>query len=78
MKITNEDSEDAFSGETELLDIKVSDTAADEVIEYSRKHYATERKIVEKYLEKIFAEMKSTTKKRRKPREQEPKKDLDI
>jgi hypothetical protein len=79
MKITNEDSEDAFSGETELVNIKVSDAVTKEVIEYSRKHYATERKIVEKYLEKLFAEMESATKtKRGKPEEQEPEKELDI
>ena len=54
MKVTNDDSEDAFSGETQLLDIKGSDAVAKEVIEYSRKHYATPRKEVEKYLEKLF------------------------
>ncbi|MDO8619495.1 MAG: type IV secretion system DNA-binding domain-containing protein [Candidatus Daviesbacteria bacterium] len=55
MKVTNDDSEDAFSGKTELLDIRGSDKAAQEVIEYSRKHYATARKEVEAYLEKLFA-----------------------
>jgi len=58
MKVTNEDSEDAFSGETKLLDIKGSDKVAKEVIEYSRKHYATPRKVVEQYLDKLFGVVK--------------------
>jgi len=71
MKVTNEDSEDAFSGETVLLDIKGSDKVTKEVIEYSRKHYATPRKEVEAYLETLFAEMESATKTKRG----EPEKD---
>jgi len=73
MKVTNEDSEDAFSGQTQLLDIKGSDAVAKEVIEYSRQHYATPRKVVEKYLEKLFAQM-VTKKKTKKPPIKPPKK----
>lgn len=73
MKVTNEDSEDAFSGKTVQLDILKSEKVKEEIIAYSREHYATPRKEVEAYLEKLFAEMESTTKtKRGKP---EPEKD---
>jgi len=74
MKVTNEDSEDAFSGETALLDIKGSDKVAKEIIEYSRKHYATPRKEVEAYLETLFAEMETKIK-RGKPEIPQPEKD---
>jgi shikimate kinase len=54
MKVTNEDSEDAFSGETVPLDIKGSDTVRDFVIANTRKRYATSRAVVEKQLNILF------------------------
>ena len=65
MKVTNKDSEDAFSGETQLLEVEGSDKAAKEVIEYSRKHYAIPREEVEKQLNKLFGvdEVKTPAKK---------------
>lgn len=54
MKVTNKDSEDAFSGVTALLEVEGSDTIARQVTEYSRKHYATPKKEVEAYLETLF------------------------
>ena len=62
MKTTTDNQEDAFSGVTKLLDIKGSDEVAKEVIEYSRKQYATPRIEVEKYLEKLFAQKASESK----------------
>jgi hypothetical protein len=54
MKVTNEDSEDAFSGETVPLTIKGSDKSRDFVIANTRKHYATPREIIEKQLNILF------------------------
>jgi hypothetical protein len=54
MKVTNEDSEDAFSGETVPLDVKGSDRISDFVIANTRKNYATSRAIVEKQLNILF------------------------
>ena len=54
MKVTNEDSEDAFSGETVPLDIKGSDRIKDLIIANTRKNYATSRAVVEKQLNKLF------------------------
>ncbi|HUD19572.1 MAG TPA: hypothetical protein VMR81_03965, partial [Patescibacteria group bacterium] len=54
MKVTNEDSEDAFSGETVPLDIKGSDRIRDFVVANTRKHYATPRAVVEKQLNILF------------------------
>ena len=54
MKVTNEDSEDAFSGETVPLDIKGSDRIRDFIIANTRKYYATPRVVVEKQLDILF------------------------
>jgi len=54
MKVTNEDSEDAFSGETVPLDIKGSGKVRGFVITNTRKHYATPRAVVEKQLNILF------------------------
>ncbi len=54
MKVTNEDSEDAFSGETVPLDVKGSDKVRDFVIANTRKQYATPRTVVEKQLNILF------------------------
>jgi hypothetical protein len=54
MKVTNEDSEDAFSGETVPLDIKGSGKVRDFVIANTRKQYATPRAVVEKQLDILF------------------------
>lgn len=63
MKVGNKSSEDAFSGETELIPVEAREETAKQVIEYSRKHYATPKKQVEEYLEKLF---KTTTGKNKK------------
>jgi hypothetical protein len=54
MKVTNEDSEDAFSGETVPLAVKGSDKVRDFVIANTRKLYATPRAVVEKQLDILF------------------------
>lgn len=62
MKVTTDTSEEAFSGETQMLENTGSDKVRDEVISYSRRHFATERKLVEEYLEKLFNKMETKTK----------------
>jgi hypothetical protein len=56
MKVTNDKSEEAFSGETVPLAVEGSDKTKDSVLASSRKQYATPKKTVEKYLEKLFEE----------------------
>jgi hypothetical protein len=69
MKVTNEDSEDAFSGETVPLTIKGSDQIRDSIIENTRKNYATSRDIVERQLEKLFEATVKPAHKTRKPKD---------
>lgn len=64
MKTTGDESEDAFSGETVPLEAKMNEGVAKQVVASSRKQYATSRKKVEAYLEKLLAEPE---KKPRKP-----------
>lgn len=73
MKVSTDDSEDAFSGRTVPVDIKSSEKIKDLVIDSSRKQYATSRTKVEQYLERLFADDKTesakpnTTKEPQKP-----------
>lgn len=54
MKSANEKSENAFSGVTVPLDNQPSEETKTAVIEYSRRHFATPRKEVEEYLNRLF------------------------
>ncbi len=67
IKITNDDNEDAFSGTTQLLDVRRSEKLAKEIIANSRKHYATKKDTVEKQLLKLFDET-TTVSSNRKPK----------
>lgn len=60
MNVTSEYSEDAFSGETVPLTVKGSETVKDQVIDHTRKRYATPRAEVEKQIEQLFTTEKST------------------
>ncbi len=66
MKVTGDESEDAFSGKTVPVDVESSEKTKDEIINYTRKHYATSRDKVEQYLEKLFTEDKPKSKKSKK------------
>ena len=55
MKVSNEASENAFSGATVPLDVKGSDEVKKSVLAYSREKYATPRKQVEEYLDELLA-----------------------
>ncbi|MGH7157460.1 MAG: type IV secretory system conjugative DNA transfer family protein [Candidatus Saccharimonadales bacterium] len=54
MKTTGDVSEDAFSGMTGPLDVEESSKVKGDVIAHSRKHYATPKVKVEKYMEQLF------------------------
>lgn len=54
MKVSNEASENAFSGVTVPLDILPSDDVEKAVLAHSREKYATPRNKVDEYLEMIF------------------------
>ncbi len=54
MKVTNDESEDAFSGQTIPLDVIGSAEARNKTIVYSRKKYGTPVKIVESHMESLF------------------------
>lgn len=56
MKVTGDESEDAFSGRTVPIDVPSSEKIRDEIVAYTRKHHAIPRVKVEQYLEKLFAE----------------------
>jgi hypothetical protein len=66
MKVTGDESEDAFSGKTVPVDVESSEKTKDEIVSYTRKHYATSRDKVEQYLEKLFTEEKPESKKGKK------------
>lgn len=54
MKTTADESEAAFSGVTVPLEAKGSNDTKEAVVDYSRKHFATPRKQVERYLDKLL------------------------
>jgi len=72
MKLTNERSENAFSGQTVPLDIEPSEKIKTDVINYSRKHNATPRKEVEEYLDKLFTGRLETTQTPKKSGKKKP------
>jgi len=64
MKVSNEASENAFSGVTVPLDISPSNEIEKAVLDHSREKYATPRDEVDEYLEMIFTGM---VKKKKEP-----------
>jgi len=54
MKVTGDESEDAFSGKTLPIDVESNEKTKNEVITYTREHFATPRAKVEAYLDKLF------------------------
>lgn len=55
MKVTGDVSEDAFSGQTKVIDAEGSAKTKDDVVAHSRKQYGTPKAKVEKYMDKLFA-----------------------
>ena len=62
MKVTGQDSEDAFSGQTVPLEVEESDAVKAAVIANSQKQYGTPKKTVETYMEKLFDQPTATAK----------------
>jgi len=54
MKVTNPDSEDAFTGITIPITAKGKESTKETIIEYSRVHYATSREAVDSALTKLL------------------------
>jgi len=54
MKVTGDEAEDAFSGQTIPLDVTGSDETMKAVVAYSRGKYSTSKEKVEKYMESLF------------------------
>lgn len=54
MKVTNADSEEAFSGVTIPLEVEGSDSIRDFIIANTRQNYATPRAVAEKQLDTLF------------------------
>ncbi len=77
MKVTNEHSEDAFSGETIPVTEQGSDKTAKEIIENSRTNYATPKSEVEKQLEKLFKSVPKSTGKKNTDSKKKDKQILD-
>jgi len=73
MKVTGDESEDAFSGQTVPLDVEESEEVAEAVIANSRKRYAQSKATVEKHMEKLFSEDVPDKKPATKPKEMKPK-----
>ena len=74
MKVTGDEAEDAFSGQTVPLDVEESEKVQKAVVANSRKQYTMPRIQVEKYMEELFGadEMESSKKPRVTRRAQKP------
>jgi len=59
LKVTGQDSEDAFSGLTVPLDVISSEAVRKAAIAYSQKQYGMPKKEVEAYMEKLFGPIKA-------------------
>ncbi len=70
MKVTNDESEDAFTGVTIPVEYDGDNKTKETIIEYSREHYATPREEVEKQLEQL---LKTTPTKSKKKKPKNPK-----
>jgi hypothetical protein len=58
MKVTGDDAEDAFSGQTVPLEVEESEKTRKAVVAHSRKQYAMPKANVEKRMEALFGENK--------------------
>jgi hypothetical protein len=65
MKVTSDESEDAFSGQTVPLNVKGSDEISAKVIAFSREQYGMPRAEVEKHMERLFKNNQDDTPKKR-------------
>ena len=68
MKITGDEAEDAFSGQTVPLAVEESEKVRRVVAANSRKRYATPKAKVEEYMEELFGADEAESSKKPKPR----------
>ena len=68
MKVTGDEAEDAFSGQTVPLDIEESEKVRKAVVANSRKRYAMPKAKVEEYMEELFGSDEAESSKKPKPR----------
>jgi hypothetical protein len=54
MKVTGDEAEDAFSGQTIPLNIELDDNIKNAVLDNSRKKYATAKSVIEEQMNKMF------------------------
>ncbi len=78
MKVTGDESEDAFSGQTVPLDVAASDEISAKVIASSRQRYGMPRATVEKYMTRLFmngpdAKSPASVKQAPKSKDEQPK-----
>lgn len=62
MTVTSDEAEDAFSGETTIMDVKGLQKTTDEITDYTRKHYANDRTTIEKQIEEMIDEIENLIK----------------
>jgi hypothetical protein len=60
MKISGDESEDAFSGQTVPLDVEESNEVAEDVVVYSRRQYATSKTAIQAEMKALFTTPQST------------------
>jgi len=79
MKVTSDEAEDAFSGQTMPLNIEADDNIKNAVLDNSRKKYATAKSVIEEQMNKMFANEASSAnnvKKRRRSKKPETRREL--
>jgi hypothetical protein len=79
MKVTGDEAEDAFSGQTMQLSIEADDNIKNAVVNNSRKEYATAKSVIEEQMNKMFANEVTVTKNvktRRRSKKPETRREL--
>jgi hypothetical protein len=76
MKITSDESEDAFSGQTVPLDVEMDNEVKEAVVTESQQQYGTPKASVEAYLETLFNPKEAQDENEGKPKSSASKKKL--
>jgi type IV secretory pathway TraG/TraD family ATPase VirD4 len=79
MKVTGDEAEDAFSGQTIPLNIEMDDNIKNSVLDNSRKKYATAKSVIEEQMNKMFVNEVAVAKRvntRRRSKKPETRREL--
>jgi hypothetical protein len=79
MKVTGDEAEDAFSGQTIPLSIEADNNIKNAVLDNSRKKYATAKSVIEEQMNKMFvneASNANNVKSRRRSKKPETRREL--